>query len=106
MIKDANSAAPEMIQQKLDTCSCGCRGRDPQHATRIKRALRNIQWLDAVQNVRAFEHPFTARIIGFAEYTADGTTFLAGAAMRQFDDGACYPMGWVRIHAIPTTKES
>lgn len=39
------------IDNKLDTCTCGCRGRDPQHKLSYKRVVRDVRRLDAAERV-------------------------------------------------------
>lgn len=89
--------AIERITQKFETCNCGCKGRDLQHANVVKRQVRSIVYLDAPATMRIGGRTgFDATVVALGLYTVDHETFWCGFYAIRVED-RWLPMGWGRV---------
>jgi hypothetical protein len=96
----ANKGGVQPVRQKFHTCSCGCEGRDPQHANVIRREVRHVVYIEAVKVPVLSERGYEMTIIATGEYTADGERFACGWAVCRSSEEptrSWWNFGWVRI---------
>jgi hypothetical protein len=88
----------QCIMQKLEECTCGCKGRDAQHKEVIRRAVHNLEFFEEPQEtVLPALRSTKVLILARGTYKVEGTRFKCGYWIVQRPNGEWWSMGWARI---------
>lgn len=81
------------ITRRIDPCSCGCQGKDPQHARKFDRVVSNVTDETGTCRVTAYREPVMYRRTGTAKFPWTDEAVKVVEVMREFGDKKL-PLGW------------
>ena len=58
----------QRVGQRINVCNCGCHGQDSWHATNLKRIVRNVVFLDALEDDYGWSEQSPVKVCARGEY--------------------------------------